>query len=83
MTFFLLTAHSRLPLIASLADDNIPVMLMCAPIIPGLNSDEIPQPVKLAARAGAQCHQVKGYRLTMHFFNTRGDPEFVRIVMLK
>ena len=47
------TSLSRLSMISSLAAADIPVMLMCAPIIPGLNSDEIPQIIKSAALAGA------------------------------
>lgn len=47
------TAASRLKVINQLASANIPVQLMMAPIIPGLNSDEIPQLVKAAAEEGA------------------------------
>jgi DNA repair photolyase len=47
------TGQSRIRLISKLAELNIPVRLMCAPIIPGLNSDEIPAIVKAAADAGA------------------------------
>ena len=47
------SAQCRLSMISKLAESNIPVMLMCAPIIPGLNSDEIPQIIKSAALAGA------------------------------
>jgi DNA repair photolyase len=47
------TAQNRIRLISTLSEANIPVMLMCAPIIPGLNSDEIPQLIQSAASAGA------------------------------
>lgn len=47
------TAKSRLMVINKLASENIPVRLMMAPIIPGLNSDEIPELIKTAAREGA------------------------------
>lgn len=47
------TGHSRINLISTLNRLNIPVRLMCAPIIPGLNSDEIPTLIKAAADAGA------------------------------
>ena len=47
------TGQSRLKLISKLAAENIPVRLMLAPIIPGLNSDEIPTVIKAAADAGA------------------------------
>ncbi len=47
------TSQNRLSIISSLAAADIPVMLMCAPVIPGLNSDEIPQIIKSAAIAGA------------------------------
>ncbi len=47
------TGQSRVKLISKLAAENIPVRLMLAPIIPGLNSDEIPTVIKAAADAGA------------------------------
>jgi DNA repair photolyase len=47
------TGNSRLKLIEKLSSENIPVMLMLAPVIPGLNSDEIPAVIKAAAEAGA------------------------------
>lgn len=47
------TGQSRIRLITRLTGLNIPVRLMCAPIIPGLNSDEIPAVIKAAADAGA------------------------------
>lgn len=46
------TGQSRIRLISKLVDEHIPVMLMYAPIIPGLNSDEIPAVIKAAADAG-------------------------------
>ena len=47
------TAQGRLNLINKLTSVGIPVRLMLAPIIPGLNSDEIPKVIKAAAEAGA------------------------------
>lgn len=47
------TGKSRLKLISQLAQINVPVRLMMAPIIPGLNSDEIPTIIKAAADHGA------------------------------
>ncbi|NEU09149.1 PA0069 family radical SAM protein [Flavihumibacter sp. R14] len=47
------TGKSRLKLIERLAEENIPVLVMVAPVIPGLNSDEIPTVIKAAADAGA------------------------------
>ncbi|WP_207536374.1 PA0069 family radical SAM protein [Desertivirga arenae] len=46
------TAQSRLMVINKLASENIPVRLMMAPIVPGLNSDEIPTLIKAAADEG-------------------------------
>ena len=46
------TARSRLMVINKLASANIPVRLMMAPIVPGLNSDEIPTLIKAAADEG-------------------------------
>lgn len=46
------TARSRLMVINKLASENIPVRLMMAPIIPGLNSNEIPALIKAAADEG-------------------------------
>jgi DNA repair photolyase len=48
------TGKSRLKLIEKLCSENIPVGLMLAPVIPGLNSDEIPSVIKCAAEAGAK-----------------------------
>ena len=48
------TASSRLRVIEKLRAAGIPVMLMAAPIIPGLNSDGIPELLKEAAAHGAQ-----------------------------
>ena len=47
------TGKSRLKLITGLAEINVPVRLMMAPIIPFLNSDEIPLVIKAASDAGA------------------------------
>ena len=48
------TGKARIKLIEKLSNENIPVMLMLAPVIPGLNSDEIPMVIKSAADAGAK-----------------------------
>ena len=48
------TAKGRLKVIEKLSQEGIPVMLMCAPIVPGLNSDEMPKLIQAAANAGAQ-----------------------------
>jgi DNA repair photolyase len=47
------TAKMRLKAIEMLASAGIPVAVMIAPVIPGLNSPEIPEIVKAAADAGA------------------------------
>jgi len=48
------TASARLKLIEKLSDRQVPVRLMVAPIVPGINSDEMPEIVRLAADAGAK-----------------------------
>ncbi|WDF70119.1 PA0069 family radical SAM protein [Sphingobacterium oryzagri] len=48
------TASARLQLIERLAEKNIPVSLMIAPIVPGINSDEMPELIRSAADAGAK-----------------------------
>ncbi len=47
------TAHNRLNVVKQLNDSGIPTGVMTAPIIPGLNSDEIPELIKAAADNGA------------------------------
>src|SRR6202012_80451 len=47
------TASGRLGVIQKLTETGIPVRVMAAPIIPGLNSDEIPNIIKAAADRGA------------------------------
>ena len=47
------TGANRLKVVETLAKAGIPVGVMTAPIIPGLNSQEIPQLVAKAAEAGA------------------------------
>src|SRR6218665_584363 len=49
------TAKNRLKVIEQLSKAGIPTGVMTAPIIPGLNSDEIPQLIKAAADHGADC----------------------------
>ncbi|MFC3198522.1 PA0069 family radical SAM protein [Parapedobacter deserti] len=48
------TAKGRLNVIQKLSDAGIPTMVMCAPILPGLNSDEVPEVIKAAADHGAR-----------------------------
>jgi DNA repair photolyase len=47
------SAQNRLRVIQTLSDNGIPTGVMTAPIIPGLNSDEIPELLKAAADHGA------------------------------
>ena len=47
------TATGRLAVIQKLSENNIPVRVMAAPIIPGLNSNEVPDIIKAAADRGA------------------------------
>lgn len=47
------SASRRLAAVEALANANVPVGVMTAPIIPGLNDHEIPQLVQAAANAGA------------------------------
>ncbi len=47
------TARNRLRVIEELSKNNIPVGVMTAPIIPGLNSEEIPEILKAVAERGA------------------------------
>ena len=47
------TASGRLAVIEKLSEKGIPVRVMAAPIIPGLNSNEIPSIIKAAADRGA------------------------------
>ncbi len=48
------SAQKRLQAVEALAKENIPVGIMNAPIIPGLNHHEIPEILRLAAEHGAQ-----------------------------
>jgi len=48
------TATGRLAVIEKLSAQGVPVRLMAAPIIPGLNSTEIPDVIKAAADRGAR-----------------------------
>lgn len=48
-----ITATGRLAVIQKLSERNIPVRVMAAPIIPGLNSTEVPNIIKAAADRGA------------------------------
>jgi DNA repair photolyase len=47
------TATGRLAVIQKLSESGVPVRVMVAPIIPGLNSNEIPDIIKAAADRGA------------------------------
>jgi len=47
------TASGRLSVIQKLSEKGIPVRVMAAPIIPGLNSNEIPKIIEAAADRGA------------------------------
>lgn len=47
------TATGRLAVIQKLSQINVPVRVMAAPIIPGLNSNEVPNIIKAAADRGA------------------------------
>jgi len=49
-----ITARGRLRVMQSLSAAGIPTMVMCAPIVPGLNSDEVPEVIKAAADHGAR-----------------------------
>jgi DNA repair photolyase len=48
------TAKNKLKTIEALAKHNIPVQILMGPVIPGLNSHEIPAIIEAAANAGAQ-----------------------------
>lgn len=48
------TSMERLRVIRMLSEANVPTGVMLGPIIPGLNSDEIPSIIKAAANEGAQ-----------------------------
>jgi len=47
------TATGRLAIIQKLSENKVPVRVMAAPIIPGLNSNEIPGIIEAAANRGA------------------------------
>jgi DNA repair photolyase len=47
------TATGRLAVIQKLSEKGVPVRVMAAPIIPGLNSNELPDIIKAAADRGA------------------------------
>ncbi|MCB0794951.1 MAG: radical SAM protein, partial [Flavobacteriales bacterium] len=48
------TGAKRIETIRRLTEAGIPVMVMCAPIIPGLNDHELPAILKAASQAGAR-----------------------------
>jgi DNA repair photolyase len=48
-----ITASGRLSVIQKLSENGVPVRVMAAPIIPGLNSNEVPGIIKAAADRGA------------------------------
>ncbi|MGN8068125.1 PA0069 family radical SAM protein [Mucilaginibacter sp. SG564] len=47
------TATGRLAVVQKLSEKGVPVRVMAAPIIPGLNSNEVPSIIKAAADRGA------------------------------
>ncbi len=57
------TPEGRLKAIESLSEAGIPVMVMVAPIIPGLNDHEVPQILQAAANAGARSAAYVSLRL--------------------
>jgi DNA repair photolyase len=59
------TPAARLRAITALADAGIPVRLMTAPIIPGLNDREIPALLKAGAEAGARAASYTLVRLPL------------------
>ncbi|WP_051292612.1 PA0069 family radical SAM protein [Olivibacter sitiensis] len=48
------TAQARLKVMERLAEAGVPVMLMCAPIVPHVNSDELPTLIEEAASRGVR-----------------------------
>lgn len=58
------TGHNRIAVIEQLTKNNIPTGVMCAPIIPALNSFEIPEIIKNASQAGALAAGFTMVRLT-------------------
>ena len=59
------TPAARLEAIRSLADAGVPVGVMVAPVIPGLNDQEIPALLTAARDAGAQCAGIILLRLPL------------------
>ena len=57
--------HARLNAIRQLREAGIPVRVMTAPIIPGLNDSEIPKLLRAASEAGAQSAAYVMLRLPM------------------
>jgi DNA repair photolyase len=57
--------ESRLAAVRQLADAGIPVGVMVAPVIPGLNDHEIPSVLKAASQAGAQWAATEILRLPL------------------
>jgi DNA repair photolyase len=49
------TAERRLQAVAGLAQAGVPVGVLAAPMIPGLNDAELERILEASARAGAQC----------------------------
>jgi DNA repair photolyase len=68
------TANNKLKAIEVLSENNIPVHVMVAPIIPGLNSDESLNILKSISDAGAQSF---GYTLVR--LNDTVEPVFVKV----
>ncbi|MFO0426264.1 MAG: PA0069 family radical SAM protein [Planctomyces sp.] len=59
------TPEARLRAIKTLSDASIPVRVMVAPVIPGLNDSEIPAILKAAAEAGASSASYQLLRLPL------------------
>ena len=58
--------HSRLKAITALAEAGVPVGVMVAPVIPGLNDVEIPAILQAAAEAGAKAASYVMLRLPLN-----------------
>ena len=69
------TAKNKLKAIEILSENNIPVMAMVAPVIPGLTSDETLSILKTISEAGA-----KNFGYTLVRLNDSVEPVFVKWV---
>lgn len=57
------SAANKMKAITSLSKAGIPVQVLIGPVIPGLNSHEIPEIIKMSAEAGANWANYVGVRL--------------------